>query len=662
MTNLLAILVSLAMMLTGATAPVAEPVSRTLLLSNLTVAHNDETVTLTPYASLGVTTDGETAALDFYVGGESSMLPFQVVADAEGLLIRSDNSDQTLRIGYDQLQSLAGTADFSVDNPAALEQIGEFISAYIDVLKIVDNPEEMQAIQAECMRVYGETVDRGTGRPDTVEYDDQEYAATIYEYTLDAAQMGALTDAIYASNEKLSRYAKAYFAVMQGALAEAGAADADNFEKLLAGLNVPMTASITETIADEANLNITDMTLRMEMEQPVEVHIYSTSSGDVRTSEISCEMTTEEMSMDLYGEAAIQGRNMAMTFSVTAGKDINVWENAEDEMESVEDADAKDGEFGGEIMSLSDVLEDSAQLPDDDDSMIVESDEEEPEGDDAPLDADGSAGEISLTMDFSRIYDESLKSTSQSLNWLLESEQPEFDMETTVESTIPGDGTSTHKVNAAVQINGERFGLNFEAGVLASPIEIRARAADAVSLDQLDSGALLNSVTNDVAKLSADPSVQAMVKMIQPAVEQVAREEIPDVDPDADESAPEGDAGNSIAWSNPEFGWLPDGFALESTDVDAEYSDVSCMINNQITGDSIFVDITPSYSDIERRTYLVNADGEGQLLEGTLITEEIYDGSSMFSMDDGTVSINVFPSADNISSEDIVRILCNLKY
>ena len=70
MTNLLAILVSLAMMLTGASAPMAEPASRTILVSDLTVQHNDEVVTLTPFASLGVMTDGSKALFDFRLQGK----------------------------------------------------------------------------------------------------------------------------------------------------------------------------------------------------------------------------------------------------------------------------------------------------------------------------------------------------------------------------------------------------------------------------------------------------------------------------------------------------------------------------------------------------------------------------------------------------------------
>ena len=69
MINVLAMLVSLAMMLTGAVTPVAEPVSRSLVLGNLTVRVNDEEVELTPYAQVGVTTDGEKAVYDLFVGG-----------------------------------------------------------------------------------------------------------------------------------------------------------------------------------------------------------------------------------------------------------------------------------------------------------------------------------------------------------------------------------------------------------------------------------------------------------------------------------------------------------------------------------------------------------------------------------------------------------------
>ena len=69
MTNLLAILISMAMLLTGASTATLEEAAlgRVVTIGNLVVTRNDEEVDLDPYAVLGITTDGEQALYDFYV-------------------------------------------------------------------------------------------------------------------------------------------------------------------------------------------------------------------------------------------------------------------------------------------------------------------------------------------------------------------------------------------------------------------------------------------------------------------------------------------------------------------------------------------------------------------------------------------------------------------
>ena len=97
MFNLLAILLSFAMMLTGAPAPAdgaADFTAKTLTLSNFSMLYNDQEVVLNPSVSFGVMTDGAQSVFDFSInaGGER-LLPFQMVADDSGIVVLNDEME-----------------------------------------------------------------------------------------------------------------------------------------------------------------------------------------------------------------------------------------------------------------------------------------------------------------------------------------------------------------------------------------------------------------------------------------------------------------------------------------------------------------------------------------------------------------------------------------
>ena len=84
MMSILAMLISLAMMLTGAGE--GADLSRTMTISDLTLTVNDESVTLNPTLSLGARSDGEMGLFDLALNlnGEK-LFPVQLMADAEKL-------------------------------------------------------------------------------------------------------------------------------------------------------------------------------------------------------------------------------------------------------------------------------------------------------------------------------------------------------------------------------------------------------------------------------------------------------------------------------------------------------------------------------------------------------------------------------------------------
>ena len=117
-----------------------------------------------------------------------------------------------------------------------------------------------------------------------------------------------------------------------------------------------------------------------------------------------------------------------------------------------------------------------------------------------------------------------------------------------------------------------------------------------------------------------------------------------------------------LAFSNPQFNWLPEGYAVENVNVEPEYKDVSCNITNDATGDSIFVDISQSYNDGEITHYIINADGSYEVIDGVILNQEVSADYSYYSMDDGSINISVFPSNPDVTAEDIIHMLTELTF
>ena len=239
MTNLLAILISLAMLFTGAIAPVAAPASRTLTVKNLTVRHNDEEVALTPYASLGV------------------CLPFQAQADESGILVFNDKSGATLKIDGAQIDAMLDGMGLDEDGAAVFALMGDYIKAYGDILRLMGDPEAMRAIQQKGEALYDQMIDRGAGTPDTLAYNDEIIDVTSYEYDVTAAQIGALTDAVYASDDALANYASVYFRLLDAMPEASGLRGLDSFSALMEKFaNVSM--HVNEAISEDG-LNVSDV-------------------------------------------------------------------------------------------------------------------------------------------------------------------------------------------------------------------------------------------------------------------------------------------------------------------------------------------------------------------------------------------------------------------
>lgn len=658
MTNLLAVLVSLAMMLTGAGATMAEPASRTMTISDLTVQHNDEEVALTPYASLGVMTDGTKALFDFFIGGgdDATYLTFQVSVDDSGVLLTNDNANVAVKIGRDQLEEMLGDS-FSADEEGleVLGLVGDYISAYGDLIKLMGDPEASQAIQARADAIYDELVDRGAGVAGTMEYDDEIYDVTTYEYDLDAVQLGALADAVYASDEKLANFAEVYFRLMQAMPEDSGLKGMESFEALMAQFG-NVSLHVIESIAD-TGLNVSDIILHIAvpgLDAPLEFTIHTVKDGESQTAEMNGDFAAEDTELSLSMESALSGGDMQFNITLT----VNPAGEAEE-------ADVIGGDDGPTAIY---VLNDEDEADDEDDEDIDDVDDIEDIMD--LVDGEGDIEDAYyFTMDFDRDYDEDTGAVEESLAYAFDAAAQDIHADLTVNGSRADDGEGDYQISGGMDIADDAYGFSFNVAISDEEIDARCEDVEPVSLEDFDSTALVASVGADAMNLYADESVQKLIAMAQSAMEAAedsgADELLEDVVEDIEdiEDIDDADAAPAeMTFGNPQFNWLPEGYEVDYLNVDEEYQDVNGALVNEATGDSVFFDITNSYIGTDVNHFSLNADGSYTAIDVPILNQEVGDGYTLYSLDDGTLAFSIFPSTDALGIEDIVHILSELTF
>lgn len=287
--NLIAILVSLAVMLTGAggavqpdtTQPVAET-ARKLTLSNVNVSWNGETLRLDPQAHIGVSTDGTRALYDFGVElGDKKLMPLQLSVGEKGLTALSVNSGIAVNVTAEALEGLTALLEEQMnasmagagDDDAQLMQFitEEYMPAYVGMLKLAMDPAQRARINDTAQAVFDRVVDRGEGKPAVLEVDGVKYDVTAYSYSLDAMQMAALTDAEYGEIPELNDYYGALFKLYGMLPEESGLRGLDSFTALFERFGVQMQLDVEEQRTDDGAVDQMDSVLTMDLSSMMNV-------------------------------------------------------------------------------------------------------------------------------------------------------------------------------------------------------------------------------------------------------------------------------------------------------------------------------------------------------------------------------------------------------
>ena len=179
--NIIALLVSLAMMLTGAgSAGMPAETAKTLTISNISVTFNDEEVRLDPSLRMGVSTDGSKALFDLALeAGGQTLFPIQMQA-GEGVLALTAAGQafgvpgEALNALVEQAGQMVAAAGADAAEGAVSAQVltfmkDKYMPALVGLVQSVKNPEYVARMKEKVNALYDEMVDRGEGTPDTLE-------------------------------------------------------------------------------------------------------------------------------------------------------------------------------------------------------------------------------------------------------------------------------------------------------------------------------------------------------------------------------------------------------------------------------------------------------------------------------------------------------------
>lgn len=610
MTSLLAMLLSMALLLTGVPADAAldAPVGNVVTIGNLVVSKNDDTVALNAYATFGLSTDGQEALFDFSViNDEQVYLPCQAAVTADRLLLNAGG--QTLSMTGAELEQFFKDAGFTSedDGTAAIMDVyfNKMVPAYIDLMRLMRDEEQMAALKARSWEIYDEVIDRGEGTPGKVEYEGETYDVTDYDYTLTAADLTALTEAICKESEVTSNYLAAYDELIASLPEEAGLKGADSYAALMA--NMDMSMRMSESIA-ENGLDIMDGMMSMnvpQFEQPMNCIIHQTRFGAVEASTVQYRFDIEENSVEFYMEYSNDGQD--------AHASVNITVNPSAETRSTED----------------------------------ESEEPVPEGDEADA--------VYITFDYNLTRDPDLGGANENFSVTADIAESDSHLDFGVDAQSDAEGVASAHFDISVNVADDTAGASFDVLVTKDTVEKRVSDEGAVNLENYNVNAAGASIMADCLKLYADPNFQALAAMLTAPLDDVT---VIDLQPDG--TKPEADAGD-LPFGNPDFTWLPEGYAVGDIDVQAEYEYMSVNLANAATGGSIFVELHTPYSFSPSNYYVIKDDGFKEV-DGMLVTETTENDYRIYTAEKGEVSINIFPEDDSITAIDVLNIIIGLQF
>ncbi len=651
--NFLAILLSLAMMLTGVGGE-GQPAeaSKTLVLHDFVLTYGDETVALNPSLRLGASTDGQKAVFDLGVDvNGDTLFPIQLGVDDSGITALFEKNDVAVKVSAEALNALTEQANQMMaamqsqmaqgnGNPEMMSFLTqEFIPAYTGLIAAVQDPAFAGELQAKGDEIFAQVIDRGEGQPASLTIDGNTYDnLTQYNYTIEADQLAELCDAIYTSNEKLEAYYNALFKLYSMMPEESGLSGLTSFKDLFGKLGMNISLAVEEQLSEDKTIDVMDGVLTMDMSgmianamkaqgtegeapeiPPIVMNIHSQQVDGVKDASVTC---------DYEGDA--NGESVAMEMAMTV--------HAEDARNMNMSLDMRIAQNGKDLAAIGFTADNQAN----------------PEN-----------GEGAHSIGFTVTGDNGLNMSLQN------------------SGISHADGTSEDNLVYAADINGQHVGVSFNLDVVADAIEDKANGHEAaVQIDDLSQEAMGNlgqdqnfqaalmqasgSLMADAQTLTADESVQQLMGLFT-AMRQPQVIEDYDYSDDSFEGEETGDYeyqepedDGVLAFNQPTFTWLPEGWELQNEDIDTAYDWVSQSFSD---GSNYMYATFYQDNSSNQVNYVVGEDGSIQAVEGREVSiSDFGEGSLSVTIHEENVYGNLNLYGEAMDVETIGQIVAGIQF
>jgi len=659
--SILAVLISFAMMLTGVGAD-GQPAeaARSLVLHNVEITYNDETVALAPELRLGASTDGQKAVYDLGVDvNGQTLFPIQLGVDETGITALFENGDVAVNVPAEALNTLTEQANqmmqalqnqmASGQNPELMNFITqEFIPAYSGLIQAAQDPDFLTDLQAKSEGILAGIVDRGEGKVVTEEIQGQEYAMTSYSYTMNADQLARLADAVYTASEPLNNYYQAMFKLYSMMPEESGLRGLTSFKDLFEKTGLDMTMNVVEAVSEDGGIQVMDGTVTIDMtnmfanlvaQNTAAADAQNTAAADAQSSAPNIQIPPIVMNIH------------AMNVGESKVVDVSMDYKAQDAAIEMSVQGASDD---GKHVDLSMDME----LSQNDESI----------GDVQMLIHTGSAGG-------GETYD---------INYSIDIDQQDASFYFQANGIQKPDGTGRNSVNFDASSKQLTFGLSFDLDVVADAIEDKANgheaalvlndlsqeAMSAMGQDQAAQATLMQvvgSLMADSQKLMNDESVQKLVGLFsaintQPVVGETEVYGASDGGEIEDYEYEEPVDDGVLGYEVPKFTWLPEGWTELESEVDTQYDWVNITCSAASSGDNMYATFYKDENNISDN-YLVGDDGEIKAVDGREITvSDFGDGNVSVTLRHDDIYCNLSFFSKTIDVETIGKIVSGIQF
>ena len=671
MTSLIAMLLSFAMMLTGAASEgMPAQSARTLTLRNVVVTLNGDTQRLAPEAHIGVMSDGESAVFNFGIDADDkTLLPIQLGVSEKGLTALFEASGAVVNLTKEALDSAMlqssenlSAMNLSAENPELMNFLTqEYIPAYVGLMQAAADKDFQADIQAKGDALLDSVVDRGEATPGTVEIDGTSYDVLAYHYVIDGPQMGALADAVFASAPELTAYSDAMFKLYSMMPAESGLNEVKSFTDLMTNFGIDMTMDMNEQRTEDGQVRVTDAVMTMDLNGvaeklndqmqaqalPVEDAEGEPVEGEPAPTPVPVELPP--MVMNIHGETVngANSANVAFAYGIAG--------NAMDFEMNVVQADAStSAELNGEISTNGEKV---GRL-----SM-------------SSIAAENEEGGTSYGYSASIVSKDAIQ------------------MDISVYGDMAQDGASYNTVSLDGRTKDTSFGLSFDVQISTDAFEDKVNAAEpAVVIDDLSNEAMsslfqdqdiANLMTKVGASLSADAALLTQEQSIRNVATMLSGERLPievEDEPEADYDYTyeiDGDDGividglddgeyeeaeddGELGFDVPELTFLPVGWSVSNVETDTAYDWVGITVTDADGAENLYVTFFQDM-DGELTNYTVADDGTVQQARAMTVSDYGEGGMNVVIRENGIYGSLSF-APDTVDVDAIGQIVAGIQY